>query len=99
MVENMSGYEIHRARISCAFLYPCPVNTGSVMLHRHRRDVVDWALPLPLNGREGLVVGDRVGVPRVRELNLLEEAGFEPSVPPRGRRRGVRYSALAPAYF
>ena len=29
----------------------------------------------------------------------LEEAGFEPSVPPRGRRRGVRYSALAAAYL
>jgi hypothetical protein len=31
--------------------------------------------------------------------SMLEQRGFEPSVPPRGRRRDVRYSALASAYL
>jgi hypothetical protein len=68
MVENMSGYEIHRARISCAFRYPFPVNTGSVMLRRNRRDVVDWALPLPLNGS---------GQRRVRRGAQARDSGSE----------------------
>jgi hypothetical protein len=36
---------------------------------------------------------------RLRSDSLAEEAGFEPSVPPRGRRRGVRYSAPSSAYL